>query len=241
MKYVISDIHGCYEEFMELLEKISFSEQDELFVLGDVLDRGPEPIKTMQEIMGRENITFLLGNHEYMFALMLQVLDDEDMDFEEKNNLLNDWFQDGAIVTSAQFLELKNEEQDAILDYIKNSAVYYKIEMGENTYILVHAGIEGFEEGKSLEEYDVADFISGRIDYEKRLYSDENTYIITGHTPTPSIRKDKKPLIYKENGHIAIDCACVFGGRLAVYCLDTEEVTYVEAKPRQEEDLEFSL
>ena len=125
MKYVVSDIHGCYEEFMELLEKISFSENDELFVLGDVLDRGPEPIKTMQEIMGRKNVTFLLGNHEYMFALMLQLLDDEDMDFEEKNNLLNDWFQDGAIVTSAQFLELKNEEQDAILDYIRKSAVLY--------------------------------------------------------------------------------------------------------------------
>ena len=29
MKYVVSDIHGCYEEFMELLEKISFSENDE--------------------------------------------------------------------------------------------------------------------------------------------------------------------------------------------------------------------
>lgn len=239
MKYVISDIHGCYEEFMELLEKISFSEQDELFVLGDVLDRGPEPIKTMQEIMGRKNVTFLLGNHEYTFAMMLQVLDNEDIAFEEKNNLLNDWFQDGAIVTSAQFLELKNEEQDAILDYIRNSAVYYKIEMGEKTYILVHAGIEGFEEGKELEKYEIADFVSGRIDYEKRLYSDENTYIITGHTPTPAIRKDKKPLIYKENGHIAIDCACVFGGRLAAYCLDTEEVTYVEAKPRQEEELEF--
>ena len=98
---------------------------------------------------------------------------------------------------------------------------------------------KGFEEGKSLEEYDIADFVSERINYEKRLYSDENTYIITGHTPTPAIRKDKKPLIYKENGHIAIDCACVFGGRLAAYCLDTEEVTYVEAKPRQEEELDF--
>ena len=65
MKYVISDIHGCYEEFMELLEKISFSEQDELFVLGDVLDRGSEPIKVMQEIMGRENVKFILGNHAY--------------------------------------------------------------------------------------------------------------------------------------------------------------------------------
>ena len=79
MIYVMADIHGCYEEFMELLEKISFSEQDELFVLGDVLDRGSEPIKVMQEIMGRKNVTFLLGNHEYMFAMMLQLLDNEEL------------------------------------------------------------------------------------------------------------------------------------------------------------------
>ena len=63
MNYVISDIHGCYEEFMELLEKISFSEEDNLFILGDVLDRGPSPIKTMQEIMNRKNITFLVFNY----------------------------------------------------------------------------------------------------------------------------------------------------------------------------------
>ncbi len=110
MKYVISDIHGCYEEFMELLEKISFSEQDELFVLGDVLDRGPEPIKTMQEIMGRKNVTFLLGNHEYMFALMLQLLDDEDMDFEEKNNLLKYINDKDYIVT----LEIEGKQMDSI-------------------------------------------------------------------------------------------------------------------------------
>ena len=240
MKYVISDIHGCYEEFMELLEKISFSEQDELFILGDVLDRGPEPIKVMQEIMGRKNVTFLLGNHEYMLVTMLQLLDREDVAPKEKNEMLNNWFSDGAIVTSAQFLELKNEAQDEMLDYIKNSVVYYKIEIGEKKYILVHAGIEGFKEGKNLEDYQTTDFLFGQVDYKKRLYSDENTYIITGHTPTPMIREDKKPLIYKENGHIAIDCACVFGGKLAAYCLDTEEVTYVDAKQTEiEEELDF--
>ena len=55
-----------------------------------------------------------------------------------------------------------------------------------------------------------------------------NTYIITGHTPTTLIREDGEQLVYEENGHIAIDCGCVFGGKLAAYCLDTGEVYYVE-------------
>ena len=45
MRYIISDIHGCYNEYMELLQKINFSDTDELYVLGDAIDRGPEPIR----------------------------------------------------------------------------------------------------------------------------------------------------------------------------------------------------
>lgn len=41
MRYIISDIHGCYHEYMELLNKIKFSDKDELYILGDAVDRGP--------------------------------------------------------------------------------------------------------------------------------------------------------------------------------------------------------
>lgn len=47
MHYVMSDLHGCYQEYREALEKINFNEQDTLYVLGDVVDRGPEPIKLL--------------------------------------------------------------------------------------------------------------------------------------------------------------------------------------------------
>lgn len=49
--YVISDIHGEYEKFMELLEEIELEENDTLYVLGDVLDRGEHPIKTVLKLM----------------------------------------------------------------------------------------------------------------------------------------------------------------------------------------------
>ena len=74
MIYVISDIHGCYDEYRELLKKINFSADDELFVLGDVVDRGPEPIKVLQDMMMRPNVYPILGNHDYITLKILKKL-----------------------------------------------------------------------------------------------------------------------------------------------------------------------
>ena len=54
--YVISDIHGQYDMFMELLDKIRLKESDTLYVLGDVLDRGPHPIRTLKRLMEMSNL-----------------------------------------------------------------------------------------------------------------------------------------------------------------------------------------
>ena len=63
MRYVIADIHGCYNEYRQLLEKIDFSQKDELYVLGDAVDRGPEPIKVLEDMMMRPNVIYMLGNN----------------------------------------------------------------------------------------------------------------------------------------------------------------------------------
>lgn len=39
--YIIGDIHGEYEQLKILLKKMNFKGEDELFILGDVVDRGP--------------------------------------------------------------------------------------------------------------------------------------------------------------------------------------------------------
>lgn len=64
MKYVMSDIHGCYETFLKMLKRIKFSNNDILYILGDVVDRGPEPIQALQYIMNKKNIFMIKGNHE---------------------------------------------------------------------------------------------------------------------------------------------------------------------------------
>ncbi len=71
MKYVIADVHGDYEKYTKMLELIQFSEEDELYVLGDVLDRGENGLKILQDMMLRPNVIPILGNHEYMASVAL--------------------------------------------------------------------------------------------------------------------------------------------------------------------------
>ena len=72
--YVISDIHGQYDMFMELLDKIKLEGNDTLYVLGDILDRGPHPIKTIMKLMEMPNAICLVGNHEFMALECLEFL-----------------------------------------------------------------------------------------------------------------------------------------------------------------------
>ena len=66
MVYAVSDIHGCYDKYIDLLNKINFSPDDTLYVLGDVIDRGPDGFKIMLDMAQRPNVVNLLGNHEAM-------------------------------------------------------------------------------------------------------------------------------------------------------------------------------
>ena len=64
--YVMGDVHGEYDKFMSLLEQIGLQDEDTLYLMGDVLDRGPHPIKLLLKLMEMPNAFCLLGNHEQM-------------------------------------------------------------------------------------------------------------------------------------------------------------------------------
>ena len=235
MRYIVSDIHGCYDQYQKLLEKIQFSEKDELYVLGDVVDRGPEPIKVLQDMMKRSNVIFILGNHDFiMYTLMKKLsveITKENYDTQLTSELLLDynlWCQDGGLVTAEKFIELSYSEKMDVLDYIAGASLYEVIENDGKEYRLVHAGLSNFAPGKELDEYELYDFLEERADYSRGYYPDENIFLVTGHTPTVYIDGWGKPEVYRQNGHIALDCACVAGGKLAAFCVETEEVVYVE-------------
>lgn len=71
MKYVISDIHGCYDQFRALTERIGIRTSDTLYILGDCVDKGPEPVRVLRDLAARDNVAVLMGNHD---AAALKVL-----------------------------------------------------------------------------------------------------------------------------------------------------------------------
>ena len=233
---MIADIHGCYDEYIELLNKIGLTEDDELFVLGDAMDRGPEPMKVLQDLMRRENVYYILGNHDVMFLEVLRRLMIE-LTEENANSLTSedflayyDFIQNGGEETLRQFRCLPPSQQADIRDYLESSAFYETIEHDGKLYVLTHAGIDHFDARKELDEYEPDNFLWVRADYDRKYFPGNRIFLITGHTPTALIREDKCPLVYAANNHIAIDCGCVFGGKLAAYCIETDSVAYVESK-----------
>ena len=236
MHYVMSDIHGCYEEYRELLDKIAFSDNDVLYVLGDVIDRGPEPVKLLQDMMLRPNVIPLIGNHEYMALRVLRKLCVEITDETVSAGQLNlddmtaylNWSMDGGQKTIEQFRKLTTEEQQDILEYLEEFLLYEEVTAGGKKYILVHAGLEPFVPEKAINDYTLPEMLFQSPEYSRVYFADR--YLITGHTPT--IRQDAphEAEILEKNRHIAIDCGCVYGGRLAAYCLETGEAIYVNSR-----------
>jgi serine/threonine protein phosphatase 1 len=62
--FIVGDIHGCYDELRELLQKAGLTEDDRLVSLGDVVDRGGKSLEVYRFLRTRPNTVVLMGNHE---------------------------------------------------------------------------------------------------------------------------------------------------------------------------------
>lgn len=232
MLYVMSDIHGEYDKYLAMLEQIDLSEDDTLYVLGDVVDRGPEPIKVLQDMALRDNVYLIRGNHEGMASFVLNRLNVEvtaenlttHMDAELMQTII-EWQLNGGNITMSRFRALSAEERLDILDYIDDTPLYDAVQAGDNTFVLVHAGIGNYVEGKNLSRYSYDELTCMRPDYERQYYRDASVFIVSGHTPTLAVTG--KPEIYRSHNNILIDCGASYGGKLACMCLDTMDEYYI--------------
>lgn len=204
--YVMSDIHGEADLFHAMLEQINFSESDTLYILGDVIDRGPDGIALLQEIRKTPNMIMLMGSHEYM---MLR-------HYEPKHTELDLWnaYRYGNKRTVSDFCNLRAEEQHDIIEFLKDLPGHILINVEGIAYYLVH----GFP-GKTMEN---------EVRFRPHLHDMnpvENTRLIIGHTPVLNLmapkeeqqefisllaRRGERPRILFAEGFIDIDCGCSY-------------------------------
>ena len=225
MIYVMSDIHGCYQEYIKMLELINFNENDILYIIGDVCDRGIEPMKILLHMMDHENIIPIFGNHD-MEAYPFLVLE-YNCNINIFDRKFSWWMSQGGKTTLEDFRKLTITDQEKVLSYIEEFRYYEEINLNDKDYILVHGGLKDFDINKSLSEYHPYNLVWERPDYDKVYFPDK--YIISGHTPTHHIDGNMRGRIINKNNHIAIDCGCVFGNKLGCLCLNTMEEFYVDS------------
>ena len=228
MNYVISDLHGRYDLFLRMLDKICFTEKDTLFFLGDAADRGPDGIRVLLDVMKRRNVTMLLGNHEDMFRRVIAHWETKPsiLDRPAARRTFVNWTErNGGLVTWEAFLALSREQQVAVRDFLFRLPLYRELTVNGRRFLLVHAGVGEYAPNKKPEDCDPMDLIWTRMDYSKTYYDDR--YLVTGHTPTALIDPEWKGRIFRSNNHIVVDCGAVYLGTLGCFCLDTMDEIYV--------------
>lgn len=234
MIYLISDVHGRYDEFVRLLRKVRFGETDQLYLLGDVVDRGTQNLKMLDFCRSGKNVTLIKGNHELFMQRYL----------EGSPWLRENWRSWGGNTTLQELESLPQGKRQEYLQYLQGLPHCRALSVNGKDYLLTHSGFS-----VDIAEPVMAD--DGRIDIEASirrfvktdewayLVSDDlhylpasvrfDRYIICGHYPTLEYREEGG--VYETPVFTDIDCGCAWKQpsphrKMACLCLDTWDVVY---------------
>ena len=227
MIYAVSDIHGCYEKYMRLIERLKLKKDDRLYILGDIVDRGDGGIEIIKDVMKRKNVICLMGNHDYFALIFLNrfALQDHGTEEDRLKDGFRLWLEDGGAKTFLAFLKLDNNEKQSVLSFLDALPFYEEISINGQRFFLSHTVCEKAKL-LDIEKCGIGDFLIGEPEYETCYFEDMT--IVTGHTPTGFIDPAYTGRIWKGNRHIAIDCGAVFDNPLGCICLDTMEEIYID-------------
>jgi serine/threonine protein phosphatase 1 len=193
--FAISDIHGCFNPFYELVVNIiDLKISDRLILLGDYIDRGNKSKEVIDFILDLRKAGFdvkpLTGNHEQM---MLSALNSADM--------LNLWYMNSGMTTLESFgISDLSELDPGYIEFFKDLGFYYQT----GNLIFVHAGFndratDPFSDRETM-------IWECRPSYSNPVFKGKT--IIHGHRPKK--REYIKELLDKKSNEIPIDTGCVY-------------------------------
>jgi len=194
---VIGDVHGCYDELMEMMDNHILPIIDQLehvVFVGDYIDRGPKSKEVFRYCLDVPKVVMIKGNHEDMMAQ------------EIVDNRYAYWVMNGGGATKISYNHDVNEMvNDAMI--MRDLPVYFEF----GRVVVAHAGIDPHYPLDDQSETDMIwsrDWVGYDGDYE------DNLFCIYGHTPLKNILKKKN--------QIGIDTGCVFGNTLSAVVVDED-------------------
>ncbi|HEY0378642.1 MAG TPA: metallophosphoesterase [Pyrinomonadaceae bacterium] len=209
---VVGDVHGCYDELRDLLDKAALGPSDRVVSVGDLVVKGEKNREVLDLFMGDERFSAVLGNHD--------------------RALLRHWRGEGVALKESQErarAELAAADEARYSAYIQSLPL--TIDLG--SHLVVHAGLRP---GVALAAQSVEDLTELRTLGEDRTdregvpwyerYDGERT-ILFGHWPAPEPRRGPRA--------IGLDTGCVYGFQLTAYIIETGEFLSVQARRAYEE------
>ncbi len=119
--YVIGDIQGCFDELQQLLATIRYDPaSDDLWLVGDLINRGPQNLEVLELLMGLERVTAVLGNHDLHFLAIAR-----GQQTQKRNDTLDDL--------------LASPKLDAYVDWLRHCPLLHHD--AARNLVLVHAGL----------------------------------------------------------------------------------------------------
>lgn len=204
--YVIGDVHGDKCRYFEMLQKIELKDTDKLIMIGDIIDRGHFGIDILLDIMSRNNVELVIGNHDLM---MLDSITDK----VNEEVWMYHWIKNGGQVTYNDFMERPKEVQNSILEYLDKAEFSKTINVNDRTFYIVHGGPKGSDIENTFEDdkYNVA---WNRLRFDINQKYEDYDHIVFGHTCTSKFQntEEKHFEIFHGQGvnrqYIGIDCGC---------------------------------
>lgn len=201
-QFAISDIHGCVKTFRKLvLEVIELSKTDNLYLLGDYLNKGPDSKGVFDFIFELQKAGYKLkclrGNHE-------QYLVDGLKYSWEEIAFLN---RGGRETLESFGVDKIHQIPEKYLNFIKSLPFFFETE----SYLLIHAGLNFDLEDPFKDDFSMLNIRDMKVD----LIKTGNKKIIHGHVPNSYLDienaclPDRQALTFHDN-HISIDGGCVY-------------------------------
>ncbi len=225
---IIGDVHGCYDELIELLQKLGYDTTEPTRVvpppgrkavfLGDLVDRGPKVVAALdlvQNMVRRGSALCVPGNH--------------DIKLMRKLRGRNVQVAHGLAETLEQFSSQPSDYGGHVADFIDSVVGHYVLDGGK--LVVAHAGMKERYIGRAsrrVREFALYGETTGETDefglpvrYNWAAEYRGNASIVYGHTPVPEADW--------LNGTINIDTGCVFGGKLTALRWPEREIVSVPA------------